>query len=198
MFSETGAKPIMMSQKKKTVSDKRKPEKIRQSRNEDTASAEKDAMIAARVSELAEPLCRAYGLELIHAEYQREAHGRILRLYIDKPGGVMLDDCAAVSRQMADLLDVGFEDIGPYHLEVSSPGTERPLGKKTDFEKYKGHMVKISTSRAAEGKKKFQGILSGVSEEGMVSLQIGENTVQIPFAEIIRARLVSQRGEKGC
>ncbi|MGE0086631.1 MAG: ribosome maturation factor RimP [Desulfococcaceae bacterium] len=189
---------MMMSQKKKTVSDRRKPETARQNRNADTASSEKDRMVAARVSELAEPLCQAQGLELVHVEYQREARGRILRFYIDKPGGVMVDDCAAVSRQMSDLLDAGFEDIGPYHLEVSSPGTERPLGKITDFEKYKGQTVKISTSRAAEGKKKFQGILGGVSPDGLVSLQIGENAVLIPFAEIIRARLVSQRREKGC
>ena len=188
----------MMSQKKKTVSDKMKPEKIRQSRNTDMVSAEKDRSIAARVSEMAEPLCRAMGLELIHTEYQREAHGRILRLYIDKPGGVRVEDCAAVSRQLADLLEVGFEDIGPYHLEVSSPGIERPLGKMTDFEKYRGHRIKISISHAVEGKKKFQGILSSVSPDGLISLQIGENTVQIPFAEIIRARLVSQREEKGC
>jgi len=93
---------------------------------------------------------------------------------------------------------VGFEDIGPYCLEVSSPGIERPLGKMTDFEKYMGHRIKISTSHAVGGKKKFQGILSSVSPEGLIFLQIGENTLQIPFAEIIRARLVSQRGEKGC
>ncbi len=189
---------MRMSQKKKPVSDGPKPERIRQSRNANTASPEKDKMIAARISELAEPLCEAEGIELVHVEYQREPQGRMLRLYIDKPGGVMLDDCAAVSRQVGDLLDAGFEDIGPYRLEVSSPGPDRPLGKMTDFEKYKGHTAKISTFRTVAGKKKIQGILNGVSAEGAVSLQIGENTVEIPFQEIIRARLVSQTGEKEC
>jgi ribosome maturation factor RimP len=73
---------------------------------------------------LAGPLCESEGLELVHLEYQREPGGWILRLYIDKSGGVTLDDCATVSRQMNDLLDVHLDDIGPYNLEVTSPGPD--------------------------------------------------------------------------
>ncbi|MEZ4528343.1 MAG: ribosome maturation factor RimP [Desulfobacterales bacterium] len=192
---------MSMSQKKKKVSQisaDPKPERIRQSRNPDAASPEKDRKIADRIRALAEPLCEAGGIELVHVEYQREPRGRILRLYIDKPGGVMLDDCADVSQQVGDLLDAGFEDIGPYHLEVSSPGQDRPLGKLSDFEKYRGQRAKISTSRPVAGKKKIQGILNGVSDGEMIALQIGDSTVLIPFQEIVRARLVNCRGEKGC
>ena len=72
-------------------------------------------------------------LELIQVEYQRESNGRILRLYVDKPDGIIIDDCIAVSRQMGDILDVHLEDVGPYSLEVTSPGLERPLARKQDF-----------------------------------------------------------------
>ena len=88
---------------------------------------ENEKVIIGRIEALAEPLCESEGLELVHVEYQREAGGRILRLYIDRSGGVSLDDCVSVSRQLNDLLDVKLEDIGPYTLEVTSPGPERPL-----------------------------------------------------------------------
>ena len=79
---------------------------------------------------LVKPVCEAAGMELVLAEFRREPAGRILRLFIDRPGGVTLGDCAHISRQVADLLDVSMEGIGPYSLEVSSPGINRPLVKK--------------------------------------------------------------------
>ena len=75
--------------------------------------------VAGLVRSLTEPLCASEGLELVHVEFQLEANGRVLRLYIDKPGGINLDDCAGVSRQMGDILDVNLEEIGPYNLHVS-------------------------------------------------------------------------------
>ena len=79
------------------------------------------------VWKLAEPICSSEGMELIFVEYQREPGGRILRLYIDRPGGIALDDCAMVSRQIGDILDVHLDsNVPPYHLEVSSPGSQRP------------------------------------------------------------------------
>jgi len=144
--------------------------------------------IVAQVRSLAEPLCDSEGLELVHVEFQREAAGRILRLYIDKPEGINLDDCAGVSRQMGDLLDVNLADIGPYSLEVTSPGPERPLAKQTDFEKFKGNRTKIKTSRPLNGRKNFTGVLLGISGE-LVQLQIGEQIVDIPYKDISRARL---------
>jgi ribosome maturation factor RimP len=79
---------------------------------------------------LAEPICRDEGLELVYVQYRRESNGRVLRLFIDKTGGVSLDDCTRVSRQLNDILDVNLEDIGPYHLEVSSPGADRPSANR--------------------------------------------------------------------
>jgi len=140
------------------------------------------------VRALAEPLCASEGLELVHVEYQREANGRILRLYIDKPGGIVLDDCVAVSRQMGDILDVNLDDIGPYNLEVTSPGPQRPLGKREDFDKFKGSRVKLKSSRPLNGQRNFTGILKGISG-GQVTLQIGEEAIVIPYQDISKARL---------
>jgi len=148
------------------------------------------------VRDLAESLCESEGLELVHVEFQAEPGGRTLRLYIDKPGGISLDDCVAVSRQLSDLLDVTLEDIGPYNLEVSSPGPERPLGRIEDFSRFHGSKVKIRTARPIEGQKNFTGVLAGV-EEGQVNLTTVEKTVAIPYELIQRARL-ADRGDFGC
>ena len=99
-----------------------------------------------------------------------------------------MDDCASVSRQMGDLLDVNLENIGPYSLEVTSPGPERPLAKQEDFDKFKGSRAKIKTSRPLNGQKNFTGVLKGISGE-QVNLQIGEQTVAIPYQDISKARL---------
>ena len=141
-----------------------------------------------RVWALAEPLCESEGLELIQVEYQREPAGRILRLYIDKPGGIRLDDCAAVSRQLGDILDVNLDDAGPYNLEVTSPGPERPLAKMKDFNKFRGRRAKIKISGLLNGQKNFKGVILGVTGD-QVSLQIDEQTVTIPYADISKARL---------
>jgi len=93
--------------------------------------------IADQVSALAKPVCESEGLELIYVEYQRESAGRILRLYIDKPEGINLKDCVVISRQMTDIIDVNLDDIGPFNLEVTSPGPSRPLASNEDFEKFK-------------------------------------------------------------
>jgi ribosome maturation factor RimP len=160
------------------------------------APRKKPSVTAEDIRRIAEPLCEAEGIELVHAEYQREAGGRVLRLYIDKPGGVMLDDCVHISRQLGDLLDVSFENMEPYNLEVSSPGPDRPLGKKSDFERFQGNLVKIRTIRQIEGRKNFRGILSGTAGD-RVSLLIDDKTVSIPFQEITRARLVPEKQSNG-
>ncbi len=144
--------------------------------------------VAGLVRSLAEPLCAAEGLELVHVEFQREAHGRILRLYIDKPDGIKLDDCVGISRQMGDILDVNLEEVGPYNLEVTSPGSDRPLAKQDDFEKFKGNRIKLKTSRPLNGQKNFTGILLGITGE-QVNLQIGEENIVIPYQDISKARL---------
>jgi ribosome maturation factor RimP len=144
--------------------------------------------ITDQVAALAKPVCESEGMELIHVEFQRESGGRILRLYIDKPDGIKLDDCAVISRQMGDIIDVNLDDIGPFNLEVTSPGPSRPLATQEDFEKFKGNRVKIKTNRSINGQKNFKGILLGISG-GMVNLRLGEQIFTIPNQDILKARL---------
>ncbi|MFO7963898.1 MAG: ribosome maturation factor RimP [Desulfobacterales bacterium] len=147
-----------------------------------------------RITDLAQTLCESEEMELVHVEYQNEPGGRILRVFIDKPGGVGLNDCVHISRQLGDLLDVYIESDIPYHLEVSSPGLERPLGKKDDFNRFKGNSAKIRTRHAVDGRKNFTGTLLGITE-GAVKLEKNDGIVAIPYEEILKARLVNHNGE---
>jgi len=147
--------------------------------------------ILAEVWRIAEPLCLSEGLTLVHIEFQREQGGRILRLFLDKPGGIMLEDCAAFSRQLSDLLDVGLETDLAYNLEVSSPGLQRPLGRIGDFVLYKGHKAKIRTIKPIEGQKNFTGILEGLDGDNI--LLKGQNReFVIAFSDISKAHLVPE------
>jgi ribosome maturation factor RimP len=150
-----------------------------------------------RVWALAEPLCIGEGMELVHVEYQREPAGRTLRIYIDKPGGVSLDDCVAISRQLGDILDVGLEADHPYRLEVSSPGVQRPLGKLADFERFRGCRAKIRIAQPIDGRKNFTGTLEGVSELSILLL-VDNQTIRIAFADIVKAHLINHNGENPC
>jgi len=154
------------------------------------SGVEEEREIVSRVWVLADPLCAAEGAELIHIEYQREAGGRILRVYIEKPGGVSLDDCSNISQQLSDLLDIKLETEASYTLEVSSPGPQRPLSRASDFERFRGHKAKIRVSRPINGQKNFTGALAGYSDK-TVWLKIGDETLGIAHSQIIKARLVN-------
>ena len=153
-----------------------------------------DKTFLSSVNRLAEPVCDAEGIELVHAEYQMEPGGKVLRLYIDKPDGIGIDDCAAISRQVSDLLDVYIESDHRYRLEVSSPGSNRPLTKPTDFKRFKGQLARIQSSRSIDGQKKFKGTLTDI-KDGIVTLTVVEKSVAIPFEDITKARLINYSGE---
>ncbi len=198
----------MKTQRKRKLKSEELKFKTHNWNHKNSASKNKEEIIS-RVRELTEPLCESEGFELVHVEYQWEPGGNILRLYIDKPdtykiGGVTLDDCVYISRQVSDLLDVdllesGFEANMSYRLEVSSPGHDRPLGKKLDFERFKGRTVKIKITQPVEGQKTrlVKGVLLGISE-GIVRLLVDNKTVAIPFQEIGRAQLIDYNGENRC
>lgn len=145
--------------------------------------------VIGQVWRLAEPLCLSEGMELVHVEYQREQAGRTLRLYLDKPGGVTLDDCAAVSRQLGDILDVSLETEAAYRLEISSPGLNRPLGKLEDFKRFSGRRVKVRTRKAVHGQKNFTGTLAQAGEKE-ISLKIKDEEKRIAFTDIVKAQLL--------
>lgn len=138
-----------------------------------------------------EPGIRALGFELVDVEYATAGGRNVLRIYIDRPDGVTVDDCATVSRQVSAALDV--EDPIPeqYVLEVSSPGLDRPLVKREDFERFAGEMVKVRMGEAVLGRKNFKGTLVGV-EGDMIVVDVDQERYRLPIARIERARLVPQ------
>jgi ribosome maturation factor RimP len=147
-------------------------------RQPDQAVLKRQRAFVDSVMRLADPLCIAEGMELVHVEYQREPGGLTLRIYLDKPGGVTLDDCVGISRQLEDIMDVHAPDAPPYRLEVSSPGLDRPVGKLNDFVRFTGHRAKIRLTTGVEGRKNFSGVLAGVIDE-RVQLQVDDETLSI-------------------
>ncbi len=141
-----------------------------------------------KIERVVEPLCLAEDIELVHSECVGGNGTMVIRIFIDKPGGVTIDDCADMSRQIGDLIDVYMEDMGPYRLEVSSPGPKRPLKKKGDFLKFTGNKVRVETFELIDGRKKFTGILKSFSND-IAGLSINGKMIEIPHGQIKKARL---------
>jgi len=134
------------------------------------------------------------GVELVDLEFRKEGSGMVLRLFIDKPGGILLDDCSAVSRELAELLDVEEIVPGNYSLEVSSPGLNRPLTKPADYTRYAGKLVKIRTYEmvaddAGNRRKTFLGQLVEL-KDGVIHIRLKEGqSAAIPFDKVAKANL---------
>lgn len=140
-----------------------------------------------KLTRLVEPVVLGLGFELVGVEF--DPHQRILRVYIDAENGVVVDDCSKVSHQLSGLLDVEDPIPGNYHLEVSSPGMDRPLFTLAHFERFAGSMARVQLTRPIEGRRRFKAVLSGV-EGDKVLLQDGEMRIAIPFDSIEKARIV--------
>jgi ribosome maturation factor RimP len=145
-------------------------------------------ILTAEIDLLAEQLVESEGMRLIDVECARGPKGRVIQIFIDKPGGVTIDDCAMISRRLGDTLDAKIPSDGPYHLEVSSPGLERPLTKPKHFVYFQGRAVVIRTHREVEGEMHLRGILAGL-EGDVVKLEVGGRLVAIPYETIAKARL---------
>jgi ribosome maturation factor RimP len=141
-----------------------------------------------RTEELIAPVVTGMGYELV--DLQVSNRGGLLRLFIDKPGGIGLEDCAAVSRQLTRVLEV--EGVEYDRLEVSSPGLDRPLRKAQDFARFAGQKAAVRMRTAdASGRRRFVGVLRG-ENEGRVSLELDGQTVALAIEDIDRARLVPE------
>jgi len=145
--------------------------------------------ITRRIWDTLEPVVASEGMELVEVEFQREPRGWVLRLYIDREGGVNLADCTTVSKEVGDLLDVRDIIDHPYHLEVSSPGLNRPLRKPKDFRRYSGERAKITLLRHLGRKRVVKGVLLDC-EEGLLRVDSDEGVLEIPLKEISKARLI--------
>lgn len=147
------------------------------------------AKITELVADLAADAIAKQGCELWDVEYVREAGQWYLRLYLDKEGGVTIDDCEAVSRVVSDLLDEADPIEGSYVFEVSSAGAERPLKRPSDFAKFMGSSVLVKLYKARDGRKEFSGTLEGYDEDGTILLAVGRETLSFPKNEVALCRL---------
>ena len=141
-----------------------------------------------RVREIADPILSNQGMELVEVEYRRERKGWVLRLYIDKEGGITVEDCSRVSQEVGRSLDVEDFIFTPYTLEVSSPGLTRPLRNERDFIKYRNHLIKLKTTDPVENRRQFKGKLLGVSEN-RIEMEVDGGILQIPLSKVARANL---------
>ncbi|TAK82724.1 MAG: ribosome maturation factor RimP [Betaproteobacteria bacterium] len=140
------------------------------------------------LEKVVEPAVTGMGYELV--DVQAPGGGRLLRLFIDKPGGVTLEDCEAVSRHMTRVLAV--EGIDYERLEVSSPGLDRPLRKSGDFVRFSGQKVEVRMRTPdATGRRKFVGVLRG-AEAGQVSMELDGQIVKLALDDMDRARLIPE------
>ncbi|MEJ2442760.1 MAG: ribosome maturation factor RimP [Exilibacterium sp.] len=138
---------------------------------------------------LIEPVVKALGCVLWGLEYLSQGRRVTLRVYIDKEGGVNLDDCEKVSRQISSVLDVEDPIQGQYALEVSSPGVDRPLYTLAQFSRYVGERVNIRLRVPFEGRRKFTGTLSGV-EDNDVLVVVDEHEYLLPVETIEKANII--------
>ncbi|HIZ82143.1 MAG TPA: ribosome maturation factor RimP [Candidatus Mediterraneibacter pullistercoris] len=142
-----------------------------------------------KTEQLLEPVVTGFGFELVDVEYVREGGTWYLRAYIDKPGGITVDDCEAVSRQFSDILDEKDYIEDSYVFEVSSPGLGRPLKKEKDFARSIGEEVEIRTYRAIERQKEFTGILKRYDSETVTIAYEDETEQTFERADIALIRL---------
>jgi len=141
-----------------------------------------------RLIALIEPVLVQLGYELVELEYAAGRSQAVLRLFIDTPVGISVDDCERVSREVAALLDV--EDPIPtaYTLEVSSPGLDRVLRTPAHFERFLSERVFIELKAPRAGRKRYTGLLQAVTATG-IEMEVDKQTVGVPFEEIAKARL---------
>ena len=142
-----------------------------------------------QTEELLEPIVTGFGFELVDVEYVKEAGTWYLRAYIDKPDGITVDDCEAVSRKFSDILDEKDYIEDTYIFEVSSPGLGRPLKKEKDFKRSLGEEVEIRTYRAIEHQKEFVGILQEYDNDTVTIAYEDDTTQTFNRSEIALIRL---------
>ena len=140
------------------------------------------------VAKIAEPVVKAQGCELWDVEYVREGDQRFLRLYLDKEGGVDLNDCEAISRAVDPLLDEADPIAESYHFEVCSAGLERALKRPSDFERFMGSNIIVKLYRPRNGLKEIPCVLTGY-EDGKITVEAGKETITFEKSQVALVRL---------
>lgn len=148
-----------------------------------------------RIAEIIEPVLAAMDFRLVRVRLMNQ-NGQTLQIMAEKNDGTMtVEDCEAVSMAISPVLDVEDPISGAYHLEVSSPGIDRPMVRKSDFTRWQGHIVKLETSVIVDGRKRFRGRIAGADENGFTversDIAYGENAVvTVPYSALAEAKLV--------
>lgn len=144
--------------------------------------------IVERVQTIIDPILSQEGLELVDIEYRRESKAWVLRLYLDKEGGITLDDCTRMSREVGRNLDIeDFIEV-PYTLEVSSPGLTRSLKTQKDFIRYFHRLIKVKTFDPIDNRRNFKGKLLGISEN-KIEIESDRGIFEIPLTNVAKANL---------
>ena len=143
------------------------------------------------LAKLLEPTIERLGYELADLEVRLGSKGGLVRIFIDKPEGIDLDDCEKVSRAVSALLDVEDPVPGNYNLEVSSPGLDRKLTKVEHFQRFEGETVKVQMRFPIEGRRRFRGTLVSADDENIV-VEVDGESVSLPLKTIDTARLVPE------
>ena len=141
-----------------------------------------------KLRDLLEPTVEALGFELWGVEHLAQGRHSVLRVYIERPEGISVDDCAAVSGQVSAVLDVEDPISGEYTLEVSSPGLDRRLFARAQYGRFLGEIIDLRLRMPFEGRRKFRGQLKGVEGEDVV-VQVDDHEYLLPFDAIDKARV---------
>ena len=143
------------------------------------------------VEELLRPVTEGLGYELVDVQVQTDRGRRVFRILADRPGGITLDECTGLSREVSPHLEVADIIPGAYVLEVSSPGIQRPLKRAEDFERFRGERVVVKTAVAVAGRKTFRGVNRGVDGDGNLTVDDTEarRSFSFPLDQVHKAHL---------
>lgn len=145
----------------------------------------------ALLENLLEPVVTGMEYEFVGLEYRPQGKHSVLRIFIDKPGGVTVDDCSLVSHQLSAVLDVEDPIKGEYNLEVSSPGLDRPLFNSRQFEQFAGQQCAVRMKSPIDGQRKFSGVIRSV-ENDIVVLELSDKSVSLPIDLMDKANLIPE------
>ena len=144
------------------------------------------------IQQLTQPTVEALGYEFVGCEFHAWGRDSVLRIYIDKPGGITVDDCQKVSHQVSAVLDVEDPISGEYHLEISSPGIDRPLFTLEHYQRFVGHPIDLTLTVAQEGRRRYKGQLEevlGTGDQAEIKIKVDGQHIQVLFSNIAKANL---------
>ncbi len=147
-----------------------------------------DSNIEEKTTALAEPVAESHGMELVDVEFKREPTGWVLRIFVDKEGGVNLDDCSLISREVGTVIEVEELIEQHYTLEVSSPGLTRRIKKLADFDRFKGKSIRLKCFEAIDGSKNMNGKLLGIEGDNVILEKDGKE-FKVLYKNIAKANL---------